>query len=97
MDLKIYVGFIAYDRISIVQSIEGRFEESVIAYLFLINIFPILIIPMVWIETGKFTEVLNNWTEFEVIMEFGIWNLVESNVYSDNARFLEENLSLKSQ
>lgn len=63
---KIYVGFIAYDRIRIVQELEGRFEESVIAYLFLINILPILIIPMIWIETGKFTDVLNNWTEFEV-------------------------------
>lgn len=62
------MGFIAYDRIQIVQSLEGRFEESVIAYLFLINILPILIIPMVWIETGKFTEVLNNWTEFEVFI-----------------------------
>lgn len=62
-----YVSFIAIDRIEIIQSLEGRFEESVIAYLFLLNISPILIIPMTWIETRKFTEVLNNWTEFEVI------------------------------
>lgn len=54
------------NRIRIVQSLEGRFEESVIAYLFLLNILPILIIPMIWLETEKFTEVLNNWTEFEV-------------------------------
>lgn len=62
-----YVFFIARHRIDIIQSLEGRFEESVIAYLFLLNILPILIIPMTWIETQKFTEVLNNWTEFEVI------------------------------
>lgn len=49
-----------------VKSLKGSFEESVIAYLFLLNILPILIIPMMWLETGKFTEVLNNWTEFEV-------------------------------
>lgn len=58
--------FIASNRIDIIQSLEGRFEESVIAYLFLLNILPILIIPMTWIETSKFTDVLNNWTEFEV-------------------------------
>lgn len=62
--------FIASDRIDIIQSLEGRFEESVIAYLFLLNILPILIIPMTWIETAKFTDVLNNWTEFEVTFIF---------------------------
>lgn len=61
-----YVYFIAQNRIDIIQSLEGRFEESVIAYLFLLNILPIFIIPMTWIETQKFTDVLNNWTEFEV-------------------------------
>lgn len=64
--------FIANDRIDIIQSLEGRFEESVIAYLFLLNILPILIIPMTWIETAKFTDVLNNWTEFEVISNLSI-------------------------
>lgn len=58
--------FIALDRINVVKSIKGSFEEAVIAYLFLLNILPILIIPMMWMETGKFCEVLNNWTEFEV-------------------------------
>lgn len=58
-----YVGI---HRVSVVQSLEGRFEESVIAYLFLVNILPILIIPMIWLETAKFTRVLNDWTEFEV-------------------------------
>lgn len=71
--------FIASDRIDIIQSLEGRFEESVIAYLFLLNILPILIIPMTWIETPKFTDVLNNWTEFEVTFIY-LNNLVESSV-----------------
>lgn len=72
--------FIASDRIDIIQSLEGRFEESVIAYLFLLNILPILIIPMTWIETAKFTDVLNNWTEFEVTLFF-LNNLVELSVH----------------
>lgn len=71
-DFQTYVVFIANKRIDIIQSLEGRFEESVIAYLFLLNVLPILIIPMTWIETRKFTEVLNNWTEFEVIRIFPI-------------------------
>lgn len=50
-----------------VQSLEGRFEESVIAYLFLVNILPLIIVPMIWTETGKFAEVLNDWNDFEVI------------------------------
>lgn len=66
LQFQTYVFFIARNRIEIIQSLEGRFEESVIAYLFLLNTLPILIIPMTWIETRKFTDVLNNWTEFEV-------------------------------
>lgn len=61
-----YVIYVGINRIKIVQSLEGRFEESVIAYLFLVNILPILIVPMIWTETGKFTKVLNDWTDFEV-------------------------------
>ena len=68
LPFQTYVFFIARDRIEIISSLEGRFEESVIAYLFLLNILPILIIPMTWIETRKFTDVLNNWTEFEVCL-----------------------------
>ncbi|KAG4065698.1 hypothetical protein HA402_012376 [Bradysia odoriphaga] len=65
--LLIYVVFIAINRITIVRSLEGKFEESVIAYLFLVNILPVFIIPMIWAETGRFTEVLNAWTDFEII------------------------------
>lgn len=61
-----YVIYVGIHRIEVVQSLEGRFEESVIAYLFLVNILPILIVPMIWTETGKFTKVLNDWTDFEV-------------------------------
>lgn len=66
-NIQIYVIYVASNRIKIVQSLEGRFEESVIAYLFLVNILPICIIPMIWIETKKVAQVLNDWTDFEVI------------------------------
>lgn len=64
--MQCYVTYVAIHRVTVVQSLEGRFEESVIAYLFLINILPLLIIPLIWIETPKFTQVLNDWTDFEV-------------------------------
>lgn len=51
---------------NIVRSLDGRFEESVIAYLFLVNILPVLIVPLIWTETGKFSKILNDWTDFEV-------------------------------
>lgn len=56
----------AIGRIDVVRSLEGRFEESVIAYLFLVNILPVCIIPIVWTEMNKFTALLNDWTDFEV-------------------------------
>lgn len=56
----------AVNRIKIVRSLEGRFEESVIAYLFLVNILPVCIVPLIWTETHKFCLVLNEWTDFEV-------------------------------
>lgn len=62
------------NRINIVRSLEGRFEEAVIAYLFLVNILPVCIIPLIWTETGKFSAVLNDWTEFEVIHNFFLNN-----------------------
>lgn len=58
--------WVGIHRVKIVQSLEGRFEESVIAYLFLVNILPVIIVPMIWSETGKFANVLNDWNDFEV-------------------------------
>lgn len=54
-------------RINIVRTLEGRFEEAVIAYLFIVNISPIIIIPMMWYETRKVVVILNNWTDFEIM------------------------------
>lgn len=52
----------------IIKSLEGRFEEAVIAYLFVVNILPVVIIPLMWLESRKIARVLDNWTDFEVIV-----------------------------
>lgn len=44
---------------------EGKFEEAVIAYLFIVNILPVIIIPLMWYECRKVTTVLNSWCDFE--------------------------------
>ncbi|XP_055376226.1 gustatory and odorant receptor 63a [Condylostylus longicornis] len=65
--LLIYIGFVAVFRVSSIKSTEGRFEEAVIAYLFIINIFPVLIIPIMWAEAGKIAGVMNEWSDFEIL------------------------------
>lgn len=49
-----------------VKSLEGHFEEVVIAYLFVVNVLPVLVVPIFWYETPKLIQLLNNWTDFEV-------------------------------
>lgn len=63
---QIYIGYILVNRIKIVNSLDGRFEESVIAYLFIVNILPIIVIPLMWSESKKIAIVFNNWSDFEV-------------------------------
>jgi gustatory receptor len=46
--------------------VEGRFEEAVIAYLFIVNLLPILIVPIMLYEGRKIAAILNEWNEFEV-------------------------------
>lgn len=53
-------------RIEIVRNVEGRFEEAVIAYLFIVNLLPILIVPILWYEVKKTASILNEWSDFEV-------------------------------
>lgn len=66
---QIYVAFIMISRIDIVRTLEGRFEEAVIAYLFIVNILPLIIIPLMWYETRKVSNLLNNWVDFEVLYQ----------------------------
>ncbi|XP_053671307.1 uncharacterized protein LOC128721566 [Anopheles nili] len=65
--LTVYIAYILINRIEIVRTLEGRFEESVIAYLFIVNILPILIIPLMWYETRKVASVVNGWVDFETV------------------------------
>ncbi|XP_029707802.2 gustatory and odorant receptor 24 isoform X2 [Aedes albopictus] len=67
MALMSYVIYITILRIDIVRTLEGRFEEAVIAYLFIVNILPVLIIPLMWYETRKVSSLLNQWVDFEAI------------------------------
>ncbi|XP_058819555.1 gustatory and odorant receptor 24 [Topomyia yanbarensis] len=65
--ITIYATFIMIHRIELVRTLEGRFEEAVIAYLFIVNILPLLIIPMMWYETRKVATLLNSWVDFEAL------------------------------
>ncbi|XP_053693674.1 gustatory and odorant receptor 24 [Sabethes cyaneus] len=65
--LAAYVIFILIGKIHMVRTLEGRFEEAVIAYLFIVNVLPLLIIPMMWYESRKVVDLLNDWVEFEVL------------------------------
>uniref|UniRef100_A0A182PC41 Gustatory receptor n=1 Tax=Anopheles epiroticus TaxID=199890 RepID=A0A182PC41_9DIPT len=65
--LTVYIAFILLNRIEIVRTLEGRFEESVIAYLFIVNILPLLIIPLMWFESRKVVSVVNGWVDFETV------------------------------
>lgn len=62
-----YVGYIKWDKVEIVRSAEGKFEEAVIDYLFTVYLFPIVVVPMTWYESRKMEEVLNDWGRFENI------------------------------
>lgn len=54
------------DRIAVVSILEVRFEEAVIAYLFIVNLLPIIIVPLMWYEARKIAAFLNSWADFEV-------------------------------
>lgn len=56
------------DRMNKLQHHEGKFVEAVIAYLFIVNLLPVIIVPMMWYEcsSGKIASIMNNWSDFEV-------------------------------
>lgn len=55
------------NRLHIISGLKGPFEEAVIAYLFLVNIFPIALVPLLWLETPKIAKVWNDWNDFEIL------------------------------
>lgn len=54
------------DRIKSISDLEGKFVEAVIGYLFIVNLLPLIIVPLMWYESPKIAEILNSWAEFEV-------------------------------
>jgi gustatory receptor len=66
--MQIYISYTFVKRIEIVENVEGRFEEAVIAYLFIVNLLPIFIVIIMWYEARKVASILNEWSNFEVSM-----------------------------
>lgn len=62
-----YASYIGVTRLHIVKTSEGRFEEAVVAYLFIVNLLQIFFIPILWYESRKIAGVLNDWNDFEIL------------------------------
>ncbi|VEN48414.1 unnamed protein product, partial [Callosobruchus maculatus] len=62
-----YVGYIKWDKVEMVRSAEGRFEEAVIDYLFSIYLVPIVINILSWYEARKHARVLTSIMAFEKV------------------------------
>ncbi|VVD03609.1 unnamed protein product [Leptidea sinapis] len=60
-----YVLYLSLNKVQILRTAEGKFEEAVIEYLFTVYLFPMLVIPIFWYETRKIADILNGWVEFE--------------------------------
>lgn len=60
------VVYLSLNKVQILRTSEGKFEEAVIEYLFTVYLFPMTVIPIMWYETRKIAGVLNAWVEFEV-------------------------------
>lgn len=65
--MQAYVGYVSLNRLKIISNLSGPFEEAVIAYLFLVNILPIALIPILWLEVPKIAQIWNDWNDFEVL------------------------------
>lgn len=61
-----YILYLSLNRVHILRTTDGRFEEAVIEYLFTVYFFPSIAIPIMWFETHKIAGVLNSWIDFEV-------------------------------
>ncbi|XP_026497405.1 gustatory and odorant receptor 24 [Vanessa tameamea] len=61
-----YVLYLSLNKVQILRTAEGKFEEAVIEYLFTVYLFPMLVVPIIWYETRKIAGILNGWVDFEV-------------------------------
>ncbi|CAH4027627.1 unnamed protein product [Pieris brassicae] len=66
-----YVLYLSLNKVQILRTAEGKFEEAVIEYLFTVYLFPMLAIPIMWYETRKIAEILNGWLAFEALRHIG--------------------------
>nr|XP_023022354.1 gustatory and odorant receptor 24 [Leptinotarsa decemlineata] len=64
-----YICYIRWDKVEMVRSAEGRFEEAVIDYLFTVYLVPIVINPIAWYEAKKQARVLTNLVAFEKLYQ----------------------------
>lgn len=64
-----YVIYLSLYKVQILRSTDGKFEETVIEYLFTVYLFPMTAIPIMWCEAHKIAGVLNSWIDFEVKYE----------------------------
>lgn len=62
-----YVGYIKWDKVEIVKTAEGKFEDAVIDYLFSVYLLPVVLIPIALYEAKKVAKVYNEWSLFEDI------------------------------
>ena len=61
-----YISYLTLNKVQILRTAEGKFEEAVIEYLFTVYLFPVVVVPILWYETGKIAAILNGWVDFEV-------------------------------
>lgn len=62
-----YVGYIKWDKVEIVKTAEGKFEDAVIDYMFSVYLLPVVMIPIALYEARKVAKVYNEWNLFEDI------------------------------
>lgn len=62
-----YTAYIKYDKVEIVRTAEGKFEEAVIDYLFSVYLLPVVILPVSLYESRKMAKVYTDWFTFEGI------------------------------
>ncbi|CAH0731864.1 unnamed protein product, partial [Brenthis ino] len=61
-----YILYLSLNKVQILRTAEGKFEEAVIEYLFTVYLFPMMVVPILWYETPKIAGILNGWVDFEI-------------------------------
>nr|UNE74350.1 gustatory receptor 3 [Holotrichia oblita] len=64
-----YIGYTKWDKVEIVRSAEGKFEEAVIDYLFTVYLIPVILIPVAWYESSRTASVFSEWMAFENVYQ----------------------------